>query len=144
MAPFTVGHCAICERKTTHRLEPLAPQASPLRAVCEECGNVVTDFGPKDDEYCVVFTNCNDLFAKPAAGQYYLVKLEKAGSEGEALQAALTFASELSRRVGLPPHGIRVSESDLRRQATVVPAKKFGRDRPVAAGGKRDPKSHEW
>jgi hypothetical protein len=60
-----------------------------------------------------------DLSLAPAPGQYFLGTSQKAGSAAEALEVAIPWA--LGLRAGLPPHGIRVSEEELRRQVTVVP-----------------------
>lgn len=43
-----------------------------------------------------------------------------AASESEALELALERARAVNREVGLPPHGLRVSDSELRRLAIVV------------------------
>jgi hypothetical protein len=42
-----------------------------------------------------------------------------AGSEAEALELGLPDARDLNRELGLPPHGLRVSEEELRRLAYV-------------------------
>ena len=44
-----------------------------------------------------------------------------AGSEAEAIERALEEARVLNRRSGLPPHGLRVTEAELRRLACVLP-----------------------
>ncbi len=45
-----------------------------------------------------------------------------AASEAEALESALEQARTLNRESGLPPHGIRVGEEELRRMACMIPA----------------------
>jgi hypothetical protein len=42
-----------------------------------------------------------------------------AGSEAEALEQGLEEARALNREFGLPPHGLKVSEVELRRLASV-------------------------
>ncbi len=44
-----------------------------------------------------------------------------AASEAEALELTLDRARAVNRESGLPPHGIRISESELRRLAGVLP-----------------------
>ncbi len=46
-----------------------------------------------------------------------------AASEAEALEVALEKARVVNRESGLPPHGLRVSEAELRRLACVLPEK---------------------
>ena len=43
-----------------------------------------------------------------------------ASSESEALELAIIQAQALNRGSGLPPHGLRVGDSDIRRLAVVV------------------------
>lgn len=50
----------------------------------------------------------------------WVVTIE-AASEAEALERALEQARALNRGPGLPPHGLRVSEKELRRLACVLP-----------------------
>jgi hypothetical protein len=45
----------------------------------------------------------------------------EAVSEAEAIEAALKPARIINRQSGLPPHGLRVSEKELRRLACVLP-----------------------
>src|SRR5262245_1605296 len=130
MAPFCFVHCVTCGRQTKH-WHDCDPSQTLFWGVCEECGLCVIT-GPKADVYWVAFTNVTDLSAEPSAGQYYLATTQKAASAAEALDAALPWALGVNRRVGLPPHGIRVSEEELRRQATVMPDKDVFRDGYVA------------
>jgi hypothetical protein len=43
----------------------------------------------------------------------------RAESEADALEQGLAEAREYNQEFGLPPHGIRVNEEELRRQACV-------------------------
>jgi hypothetical protein len=78
-----------------------------------------------------------DLSVEPAPGQYFLGTTQQAGSEKEALDAAVAWAVGVLRRVGLPPHGVRVSEEELRAQATVLPDREVFHDGFVEAFNKR-------
>ena len=51
-----------------------------------------------------------------------------AASEAEAVELALECARAVNRESGLPPHGLRVSDQELRRLACVLPR------RPAAPG----------
>jgi hypothetical protein len=118
VAPFFFEHCVTCGRDTKHW-----HNGDPARVPggeCDECGTYFEE-QPKDDRYWVTFTNLTDLSVKPAAGQYYLGKCLTADSEAEAFAEALQWALGVKSRVGMPPHGIEVSEEELRRQATVIP-----------------------
>jgi hypothetical protein len=116
MAPFYFEHCATCGRQTKHWHHH--PTDAP-GGDCDECGNF-TAAVPEDDVYWVAFTNAPDLSAELSVGQYHLSITQKADSEAAALEAALAWAVGVSQRVGLPPHGMRLSEDELRRDATVV------------------------
>ena len=115
MAPFCLEHCTTCGRVTKHWHRD--PSGLP-GGDCDECGHF-TPALPRDDVYWVSFTNVTDLSVAPAPGQYFLGTQWKATSAAEALEAAIPWA--LGHQPGLPPHGIRVSEEELRRQATVIP-----------------------
>jgi hypothetical protein len=84
-----------------------------------------------------------DLDVEVAAGQYYLLIGLSAGSEAEALDAALRKALGVNSRVGMPPHGIRVSEEELRRQAIVMTDREVFYDGYDVAVSKRLAKSPE-
>ena len=47
-----------------------------------------------------------------------------AGSEAEAVEVALEQARVINREYGLPPHGLRVSEGELRRLALLLPERR--------------------
>lgn len=46
----------------------------------------------------------------------------EAASEGEAIELALEQARVVNRESGLPPHGVQVSDTELRKLAFVLPA----------------------
>ena len=46
-----------------------------------------------------------------------------AASEAEAIELAVERARVVNRESGLPPHGLRVSEAELRRLVCVLPQK---------------------
>ena len=48
-----------------------------------------------------------------------------ADSEAEALELGLKDALALNREFGMPPHGLKVSEAELRRLATVRPQREM-------------------
>src|SRR5262245_5457555 len=119
MAPFYPTYCATCGRVTLHwHRDPAGPGAPG--GDCDACGGF-TPVVPRDDVYYVTFTNRTDLFADLAPDQYFLGTAQKAISEAEALESAIPWALGVMHRVGLPPHGIRVGEVELRRQAMVTP-----------------------
>jgi hypothetical protein len=136
VAPFCLEHCATCGRVTKHwHRDPSGPDAPG--GDCDECGHFTLAV-PRDDVYWVLFTNVTDLSVEPAPGQYFLGTQQKASSAAAALEAALPcFALVTMHRVGLPPHGIRVSEEELRRQATVIPDREVFYDGFVEAFNKR-------
>jgi hypothetical protein len=119
-APWVYEHCVTCGRRTRHRFDGDGAGADFSRVVCDECGNSTT-VGPKDDEYIVTITN----MAGPSlrASEYYLAMHVNAASEAEALARGLRHARQVNGRAGMPPHGIRVGEAELQRQAKVMPAK---------------------
>jgi hypothetical protein len=109
---------------------------------CDGCGTYFEERA-EDDRYWVTFTNMTDLSVEPAAGQYYLGTCRTAGSAAEAFAEALAWALGVNSRNGMPPHGIEVSEEELRRQARVMPDKDDFQKGFVAAFNQHSPKSHE-
>jgi hypothetical protein len=71
------------------------------------------------DHFKVVFTNITGC-ALGISDIMWSVTVT-AGSEAEALEAAIEQAQVVNRHSGMPPHGIQVSEPELRRLASVVP-----------------------
>jgi hypothetical protein len=98
-------------------------------------GDLEWHTGEQDNKevYSVTFTNMADPSADPAAGEYHLRTNRGAQSEEEALEQVLPWVLGLNSRGGLPPHGVRVSAEELRRQATVMPCKEVNLDGYVAA-----------
>jgi hypothetical protein len=117
MAPFFLEHCVTCGRQTKHWHN--ADPARPPGGECDECGTYI-EGQPKDDRFWVTFTNITDLSAAPAADQYFVGTCMTAASEAEAFAKVLQWALDINDRSGMPPHGIQVSEEELRRQATVA------------------------
>lgn len=118
MAPFYFEHCPTCARETKHWHRD--PREQPSGGDCDECGGF-TPAVPDDDLYHVSFTNRTDLSVEAAPGEYFLGTTQKANSERAALVAALHWAIGVRDRVGLPPHGLRIEEEELRNNAIVIP-----------------------
>jgi hypothetical protein len=118
VAPFYPDHCATCGRETLFRHDR-DPKAEIPGGTCDECGTFVRA-GPEDGVYWVTFTNMTDLSIEPAPGEYELTITRPADSAAAALQTALRWALEVMQRVGLPPHGLRLEEAELRRDAVVL------------------------
>ena len=134
VAPFCLEHCATCGRVTKHwHRDPSGPD--PPGGDCDECGHFTPAF-PRDDVYWVLFTNVTDLSVEPVPGQYFLGTYQKARSAAEALEAALPWALGDMHRRGLPPHGMQISEEELRRQTTVIPDREMFYDGFVDAFNK--------
>ena len=70
-------------------------------------------------EYRVWFTNINGC-AVGISDISWLVTVA-AESEAAAVESALERARVVNEETGLPPHGLRVSEEELRRLACVLP-----------------------
>jgi hypothetical protein len=70
-------------------------------------------------EYLVVFTNLTGC-AIGISDIMWSVTVA-AESEDAAIDLAVTQAREVNEGSGMPPHGIRVSDTELRRLAVVVP-----------------------
>jgi hypothetical protein len=131
MAPFYFDHCPTCGRVTKHQF----PADLDARGGdCDECGQFTPTL-PQDDVYWVQFTNMTDLSVAPALGQYFLGTEWKASSAAQALEGAIPWA--LGHRAGLPPHGTRVSEEELRRHATVISDREVFQDGYWEAFNKR-------
>lgn len=70
-------------------------------------------------DYNVVFTNINGCAV--GISDIHLTVSVTANSELAAIEAALINAQKVNDSTGLPPHGIRVSERDLRKLVVVMP-----------------------
>ncbi len=123
-APFTVEHCPDCGRTTQHWYKTGGIPPEVVGAACEVCGACVST-GPRDDEYVITVTSMAGRSSGESRGEreYWLQMLKVAGSEAEALALGLQHARRINGRVGMPPHYIQVSDEELVRHATVVPAK---------------------
>src|SRR5262245_21350127 len=117
-APFYRQHCATCDRETMHWHDH-DPKADVPGGTCDECGTFVRA-GPRDGVYWVTFTNMTDLNGEPDPGQYVLIMTRPADSDAAPLETAVRMALDVMQRAGLPPHGLRLEEAELRRDAVML------------------------
>jgi hypothetical protein len=118
VAPFQILYCLHCCGSTRHRYALGAVPADYSRVYCEGCKSCV-EFGPGDDEYLV--TVASTAARTAGADEYDLRMVLVGGSARAALDVGLRHARSLNSRAGMPPHGIRVCDDELVRQATVAP-----------------------
>ena len=71
------------------------------------------------DNFKVMFTNLNGC-AVGISDIFWSVTVA-AGSEEEAIETAIEQAQAVNHDSGMPPHGIQVTEHELRRLACVIP-----------------------
>jgi len=123
MAPFYFAHCDKCGRSTKHWHDWNEDQTE-FWGVCDECESIHIDV-PGDDEYWVTFTNMPDLAVEATSGQFHLGTWRRANSLSEALEDAVQWVMKIMEQHGLPPHGVRISEGELRRHAIATTYKEM-------------------
>jgi len=123
MAPFYFADCETCGQTTMHWHDWNDDQTE-FWGVCDVCKSIHIDV-PGDDEFWVTFTNMPDLGVEATAGQFHLGTWRRANSLSEALEDAVKWVMGMMDQHGLPPHGVRVSEEELRRHAIATTYKEM-------------------